>query len=288
MARLSKQALALFVALSGVNAFMGPGPAFSRCRTDLDMSLLEKLPESAVQITLDIPGEATKAAYDKAVNDLSKQISIPGFRKGSKIPAAVLEQNMAAKGGRNALRVEAINSLLTKLIETAIKDEHGLEPIGQPSLVVPVEELASTFQPGEELELKVKCDVWPDIEWEGGDDAKPYIGLKAKYQRQPFDQEKMDKALTDLRERYAVLQPADSSIKLGDGDACQVNMVGYMANDDGTKGEPLPNAASGDNVEIVIGQGRYMEGLVEGIVGASVGETRTVSVIFFSVSTGGR
>jgi len=244
------------------------------------MSTLTKLPESAVEIKLEVPGEATKAAYDKAVRELSKQITIPGFRKGSIIPGHILEQNMAAKGGKNALRVEAINSLLGKLIETAIKDEHGLEPIGQPSLVVPAEELANDFEPGNELELSVKCDVWPEIQWQGGDDAKPYLGLTGTYKRKPFDQKKLDNALNDLRERYATLAPAPEGTTLGDGDACRVNMVGYMANEDGTKGEPLPNAASGDDVEVIIGKGRYMEGLVEGIMGASVGDKREIKVTF--------
>lgn len=69
------------------------------------------------------------------------------------------------------------------------------------------------------------------------------------------------------------------------GDACVVNMDGYMAAADGvSKGDPLPAAASGDRVDVVLGTGRYMEGLVEGLVGAKVGETRTVTVSFPEVS----
>lgn len=253
-----------------------------------EKSVLTRLPESAVELTLKIPGSATSAAYDKACMELSKQISIPGFRKGAKIPPQVLEQSMTGKGGKNALRVEAINSLLSKLIEPALKDDHGLEPIGQPTLVTPAEEIANDFTPGQPLELLVKCDVWPEISWKGDatDADKPYLGLEGAYKRKPFNQEKFDKALNDLRERYATLAPAVEGSILAMGDACRVNMVGYMANEDGTKGEPLPNAASGDDVEIVIGPGRYMEGLVEGIVGAKVGDERTVTVTFPPVSQG--
>merc|ERR1712160_104400 len=49
--------------------------------------------------------------------------------------------------------------------------------------------------------------------------------------------------------------------------------------DDLTKGEPLPNSASGE-VEIIMGTGRYMEGLVEGLVGAKKDEKKTVAVSF--------
>jgi len=258
-------------------------PAFiSSSSSCLHASTLERLPESAVKVKLEIPGSATKAAYEKACTELSKSITIPGFRKGSKIPPHVLEQAMAAKGGRNALRVQAINALLAELIEPALKEEHGLEPIGQPTLETPAEDIADDFKPGDDLELSVKCDVWPDIEWktiEGKE--KPYLGLKGSYKRKPFDQAKFEKALNDLKERYATLETIeDKNYELQTGDACVVNMEGYMATEDGQKGEKLPDAASGDRVEVILGEGRYMTGLVEGLIGAKVGDTRTVSVTF--------
>lgn len=239
-----------------------------------------RLPDSAVEVKIPVPGTATKAAYDKVCTELSKNIQVPGFRKGSKIPPQVLEQTMSAKGGKNALKVQAINELLGQLVEPALKDQ-ALDPIGQPTLQIPAEELADDFSPGKDFTIPVQCDVWPEIQWKGGEESRPYVGLTGKYKRKPFNQEKMDLALRDLKERYATLEPiTDPDHQLQMGDACTVNMEGFMANDDGTKGEPLPNAASGDRVEVVLGEGRYMEGLVEGLVGAKVGETRQVSVSF--------
>jgi len=251
-------------------------------------SELIRLPNSAVEVKLSIPGDATKAAYEKACNELSKQVAIPGFRKGARVPPAVLEQSMAAKGGRTALRAEAINSLVSQLMEPVLKDEHGLEPIGKPTLAVPAEELAETFKPGETLQVTVKCDVWPDIQWNNNpnseSDDKPYLGLTGTYKRKPFDQVKLNKAIDDLKERYVELTPAPDGTKLAMGDSCQVNMVGYMATEDQdgnvVKGEALPNAASGDDVEVILGEGRYMTGLVEGLVGAAVGEDRQITVTF--------
>lgn len=289
MARISKFALALVVALAASNSATGFSPvqpafrrhAIPRFASVESTSTLTRLPDSAVEVILKVPGKATQAAYDKACFELSKTLVIPGFRKGARIPPQVLEQCMASKdGGKFALRVEAINSLLGQLIEPALKDEHGLEPIGQPALAVPADELAATFVPGEDIELLVKCDVWPEIQWMDSDGGKPYFGLTGAYSRKPFNQEKMDKALSDLRERYATLKPTAEDSPLRMGDACRVDMVGFMANEDGSKGSPLPNAASGDNVEIIMGPGRYMEGLVEGIVGAKVGDSRVVTVEF--------
>ena len=135
----------------------------------------------------------------------------------------------------------------------------------------------------------MKCDVWPDIQWmkpEGAKDPeKPYIGMKGTYTRKPFDKAKMDKALNDLKERYAKLEVIDDKeYEMVMGDACTINMEGYMANAEGGKGEKLPDAASGDNVEVVLGEGRYMTGLVEGLIGAKVSDTKEVTVTFPDVS----
>lgn len=284
--KISNALLVFSLLASSADAFVPQRVAFARVPLALDASTLERLPESAVKVVITAPGSATKAAYDKACTELSKNISIPGFRKGAKIPPQVLEQAMSAKGGRYALREQAINSLVGELLEPALKDEHGLEPIGQPTLEIPASEMAKDFTPGKDLELTVKCDVWPDIEWQQVDGKeKPYFGLKGSYKRKPFDQKKFNKALNDLKERYATLEKIeDANHELQMGDACIVNMEGYMATDAGEKGEKLPDAASGDNVEVILGEGRYMTGLVEGLVGAKVGDTRTVRVTFPSVS----
>mmetsp|Transcript_951 Transcript_951/g.1436 ORF Transcript_951/g.1436 Transcript_951/m.1436 type:complete len:667 (+) Transcript_951:32-2032(+) len=245
-------------------------------------SILVRKPDSSVEITITAPGKATKGAYEKACAEASKSISIPGFRKGAKIPPAVIENVMTQKGGgKNALKTQAIQSLINQLLEPAIKEEHNLEPLGQPSLVTPAEILAENFKAGEDLELIIRCDVWPDIQWkEVEGQEKPYHNLKGSYKRKPFNQERYETALRDLCERYAVSDPAGEDHELEMGDACVVNMDGYMAKENGSKGEPLPNAASGDNVDIILGKGRYMDGLVEGIIGAKQGDTRTVTVTF--------
>eukprot|EP00592_Proboscia_alata_P024356 CAMPEP_0194442566 /NCGR_PEP_ID=MMETSP0176-20130528/126204_1 /TAXON_ID=216777 /ORGANISM="Proboscia alata, Strain PI-D3" /LENGTH=598 /DNA_ID=CAMNT_0039268683 /DNA_START=283 /DNA_END=2078 /DNA_ORIENTATION=+ len=238
------------------------------------------LPESAVEVTVTAPAAATKAAYEKTALELSKTISIPGFRKGAKIAPQVLESHMASKGGRNAIKVEAIKALLAKLVDVAVKEEHKLDPIGQPVTLIPLETLAESFVPGKDFTMGVKCDVWPTLKWAESEEEKPYHGLSGKYSRKPYDETKFNLAMKDLRDRYAVLEDMPDGTKLDWGDACTVNMVGYMSNDAGDKLEPLPNTASGENVEVVLGKGRYMEGLVEGLVGAAVGETKTVQTAF--------
>jgi trigger factor len=241
--------------------------------------VVTRLENSVVSIAIPVPGDATKAAYDKVCTELSKTIQVPGFRKGAKLPPQLLEQSMAAKGGRNALKVQAINELISTLVEPALRGQ-ALDPIGQPRLSPSAEVLAESYTPGQPLSLTVECDVWPEIRWTGD-----YTGLTGTYSRKPVDPTKLSKALNDLRERYATLEPIeDAGHALKIGDACIVNMVGYMETPSGNKGDPLPNAASGDRVEVVLGSGRYMEGLVEGLLGAKIGDTVEVRVTFPDVS----
>jgi len=249
---------------------------------EIPASKVVRKPDSAVEITLTAPGAATKAAYDKACAEISKTISIPGFRKGAKIPPAVIENAMGAKGGKNTLRTQAIQTLLSQLLEPALKEEHNLEPVGQPTLVTSADELAESFKPGDPIEMIIACDVWPDISWKEVDgEEKPYHGLKASYTRKPFDEARFNQAMKDLAERYAVTESAAEGKELAMGDSCVVDMKGYMAGEDGTsKAEPLPDAASGDDVEVILGDGRYMEGLVGGLLGAKVGDTKTIFVSF--------
>jgi trigger factor len=274
---------------SNTNVVAASTPVFNTNSMQLFMSEDAAVPskivrkaDSNVEITLVASGAATQAAYDKACAEVSKTMSIPGFRKGAKIPSAIIENAMAAKGGKNALKTQTIQTVLNQLLEPAMKEEHNLEPIGQPSLVTSADEMAETFKPGDPLEMVVSCDVWPDIAWmkvEGQD--KPYFGLKAAYSRKNFNQPRFEQAMKDLAERYAVTAPAPEGKALAMGDSCIVDMKGFMAAEDGTsKAEPLPDAASGDDVEIVLGDGRYMEGLVDGLVGAEVGQTKTVYVSF--------
>uniref|UniRef100_A0A7S3FFI3 Trigger factor C-terminal domain-containing protein n=1 Tax=Haptolina ericina TaxID=156174 RepID=A0A7S3FFI3_9EUKA len=59
-----------------------------------------------------------------------------------------------------------------------------------------------------------------------------------------------------------------------------VNMDGFFKAPDGSKGEPLPSIASGDGVQMPLMPGKFMPGLVEGLVGVKKDETRSITVTF--------
>ena len=54
-------------------------------------------------------------------------------------------------------------------------------------------------------------------------------------------------------------------------------MKGFLADAAGNKGQPLPEVAGGDGVPVPLVPGKFMPGLVEGLVGASKGEVREIN-----------
>ncbi|GMI29730.1 hypothetical protein TeGR_g9784, partial [Tetraparma gracilis] len=276
--------LLLFLALLCPAAAFLPPP--SPLLPPLAASTIDVTPDPATSsavcvVTAD--GKETSKAYSKAVAAAAKEMgTIPGFRKGSKIPAAVIESALAKSGNPLLLVKSALSSLLSSVVEPALKSCASVDPIGVPSLADDEAALAARFAAGEPLELKVRCDVWPAVRFKGGPGgAVPaYHGLSAAYARRPFDEKRFDQSVLDLRDRQASLRPKAEGARLEVGDACVVNMRGFLQKPGGGRGEPLPNAASGDRVDVVLTPGKYMEGLVEGLVGAGAGETREVVVAF--------
>jgi len=232
---------------------------------------------SSAVATVQLSASETSLAYSKAAAAITKTVTLPGFRKGQAIPPKVLE---GALGDKDQIRKDAIQALLTEVVAKAVEDEADLNTIGSPTLVSTEKELLNAFIPGEPMEMKVKCDLYPDLTWTGAT-AKPYFGLTGTYVRAPFDEDRYNAAVMDLRNRAATTQvKEEAGVPLALGDACIINMKGFFAADGGGKGLPLPNAASGETVDVIMEVGRYMPGLVEGLVGKVAGDETSLAVTF--------
>jgi trigger factor len=132
---------------------------------------------------------------DKAVRRLSQRVRIPGFRPG-KAPRQILERTV----GRPALMQEALEDLLPDLYSETIRAE-SIEAIGQPSF-----ELKST----EPLVVSATVPVRPTV------DIKEYKALRAPRPDVESSPEAVEDSLTNLRRRYATLDPVDRPVAWGD------------------------------------------------------------------------
>jgi FKBP-type peptidyl-prolyl cis-trans isomerase (trigger factor) len=87
---------------------------------------IKKLPKNTVEITLTAPWEEIQAEYDKSFDELSKELSVEGFRKG-KAPKNIAERHLS----KDRVYQHLIHALLPRHYEAIVKEE-GLKPLTSP------------------------------------------------------------------------------------------------------------------------------------------------------------
>jgi trigger factor len=153
------------------------------------------LPRSLVALEIEVDDDRLEAQMDKAVRRLSQRVRIPGFRPG-KAPRLVVERTL----GRPALLQEALEELLPDVYNEAIETE-DIQAIGQPEF-----DLKST----EPLVVSATVPVRPTI------DLGDYQSLRVPESEAEAIDETVEESLTELRRRYATLEPVDRAVEWGD------------------------------------------------------------------------
>ena len=124
------------------------------------MELSEKeISSSEKEIEITLGYEEVKNDIESEVKKQSKNIQIPGFRKG-KVPMTILKKRFG-----DTLEYEASEKVANTRF-WKIADEKELKPIRQPTIT------DFNFKPGEDLRFKVKYEIVPEIE------AKNYTNQK--------------------------------------------------------------------------------------------------------------
>lgn len=197
----------------------------------------------------------------------SREYKVPGFRPGSKLPPNYLYQIFGE---------DRVKLLCGNLMSEEIQDEcdkSGLMFVGRGRITNFNQD---QFVGGKPHVLEIECDLWPEIKYAG---EKGYKGLKCSAVVQKEDNSKYEAVKKNIMERYKVLTPSTGGAAAM-GDVLTASMNGFERNPDGSKGPPLPAIAVGDKVEIIMEKGKFMEGMVEGLVGVKAGETRPVNIKF--------
>lgn len=229
--------------------------------------------KNVAYMSITIPGDETQKAFNKACELFNEEVkergySVPGFRQGTKLPHPYLYQIFGE---------EKIKQFCATLLSEAIQDQcekTGMLFVGRGRIMDFNE---GAFTGGKPHSIKIECDLWPEMVYAG---SNGYKGLAVTVNKNPVDIEKLEKVKDSIRQRYKVLSdtPVGYSAKMGD--VVVANMQGFMANEDGSKGESLPPIASGDQAEIELAKGKFMDGLAEGLVDAQINDVREIPVTF--------
>ncbi|HEY6075905.1 MAG TPA: trigger factor, partial [Gaiella sp.] len=209
------------------------------------MTQVEELGGNRVRLTVDVSPHELEHAVEHAASDLAGSVRIPGFRKG-KVPRQVLLANV----GKDRLWAEAVESHIGGWFWNAAARSR-LRPIATPEY--DFELPASDAEPWT-FSATVEVQPTPEIvDW---------TTLEVPRQEAEIPEQLVQAELDALRGSIAELAPADDR-PAQEGDTLVVD----LADADGE--------GQSDTV-VELGTGRLVAEIEQALVGASVGDTRTV------------
>lgn len=211
-------------------------------------SAVETLNPTRVRLSIEVPFEELKDSLDAAYKKINQQVTVKGFRKG-KIPARVIDQRF----GRGAVLEEAVNDALPKFYTDAV-NEAEIDVLGQPEVDI------TELKDGETLNFTAEVDVRPAIE------IPDYSGIEVEVDAVEVSDEDVDKAVTELRERFASTSPVERAAE--DGDVITLDLEAKV------EGEVLEDGVA-SGVSYTIGSGELLDGIDDAVKGLEAGGEAT-------------
>ena len=205
----------------------------------------------AVNVTLGV--SELKDAELAALNELGKDIKVPGFRKG-KVPVSVVSKNV----NPNVLAQKTLESALSKAVADAFISEK-LQALDRPEVEV------KKFVPGSELEFTAESEVMPKIKI--GD----YKNLKSTAKKVSVTKKDIAEITDRLKKGFSSKKTVQRPAKLTD----EVN-IDFEGKKDGIAFD----GGKGEKYDLVLGSDSFIPGFEDGIIGKKTGETFDLKLTF--------
>lgn len=155
---------------------------------------IERLERSAARLTVTVAKKDVADSYSETLGKYTKQVQIPGFRKGH-VPASVLERKYGEQ-----IRMEAASDLIDKSLNEIFSDEKESEnrplPYAQPVL-----EKMPEFDTGKDFVYTVTYDVFPKVDAKSFD----FKGISIKEPQVTVGDAELSEELKGIQERNAVV-----------------------------------------------------------------------------------
>lgn len=202
----------------------------------------------------------TAAEIDARIGDevkrIAPQVRMPGFRPG-KVPA-----NLIRKMHGDALHQDALQTTIQNGVQQLL-GEQKIRPAMQPAI-----ELKEGYEPGKDAEVTVRLETLPDV-------PTPQIdGLKLERLTAEVDESAVDAQVQQFASQSKRFEDAKKGKKAETGDQVVIDFVGKTA--DGVAFE----GGTGTDMAVEIGSGTLIPGFEDQLIGAKVGEERTLTVTF--------
>jgi trigger factor len=212
--------------------------------------------ENEVELSVEVPVEDVRKAYDRTVAKIREEMQLPGFRKG-RVPVNLVIQNV----GADFIRGEALEDAIPEWGDLALK-EAGLydDAVGTSDLQVgPLDETQDYS-----FTLKVQTMPTPTL--------GEYKDLEVPRRQVDVSDDQVSAQLAMLQERLASLQPVEDRT-VQEGDFVLMDLSGSR------DGEPIEGAQGKDQM-YEVGRGNLIPGFEEQLVGLKAGDEKSFDITF--------
>jgi len=212
---------------------------------------VERLPES--QVRLDITAEDAEfaEAVEKAAKKVSRDITLPGFRKGH-VPRHMIERMY----GREVFLEEAGRLIMDDLYRKALEQEE-ITPVGNPEVQI------TQMDP---VAFTVEVPVYPTV------DPGDYMAVRVEPQDASIEESDIDEVLQRLRKASSPWVDPAKERKPVEGD--QVTLDLSIFENDEPFQDPIEDA------QFIIGESQLFEGLRDAVLKLKPGESGDAVITF--------
>ncbi|WP_344708037.1 trigger factor [Sphingomonas swuensis] len=202
----------------------------------------------------------TAAEIDARIADevkrMAPQVRMPGFRPG-KVPA-----NLIRKMHGDALHQDALNSTIQAGVQQLMAEKQ-IRPAMQPQV-----ELTPGYEAGKDAEVTIRLETLPQV-------PTPQIdGLKLERLVVEADESAVDAQVEQFAKGNKRFEDAPEGKAAETGDQVVIDFVGKT--EDGVAFE----GGTGTDMAVEIGSGTLIPGFEDQLIGAKVGDERTLNVSF--------
>ena len=214
---------------------------------------VKKLSDTKVVLTIVVGRDELEAAEQVALKKLSRDVKVPGFRKGH-VPLSVVAKNI----NPNALQEQTLDNALSKAVADAFTTE-SIQAIERPEVEV------KKFVPGDTLEFTAEATVLPEVK------LPDYKKLKSKRADVKVADADAEDIITRMQENFVEKTEVNRAAK--NGDEVVIDFVGKK---DGVEFD----GGKAENYSLKLGAGQFIPGFEEGVVGHKAGDSFDLELKF--------
>ena len=218
---------------------------------------VKELENSQAALTLTIDAASIEDAYTKRIQKYSKDLALPGFRKGH-VPASVIERKFG-----DSIREESTFDAMESALQDAIKElDVKDKPLPFSTPVLQDEDKLLPFKKDSDITFTVVYDIKPVFE------LPQYTGLEINVPEIEVTEKDIDSDVENLRNQNAIIK--NKSGKAENGNIATINYVEIDEN-----GNEIESTKRND-FTFTIGTGYNFYKLDNDVIGMKKDEEKTV------------